>query len=168
MPSASASKNTMWYVIGGIVVLVLVGWFLSRSTGMMGVAPGTNVDRNMDGSATYSNSEGSVTVGGNTLPDNWPSDAPGVYSGGSIQYSGSSNPQTGQAGSAVVYTVKASAQSVIDFYKGELTKKGWNVEATANMGGATVLSAEKDTRTIGIYVVDSGDGMVSVTAGIEM
>ena len=167
-PPASNSGNKMWYVIGGIVVFILVGWFFSRGAGMMGAASGVDVDQNLDGSATYSTSDGTVTVGGNTLPDNWPSDAPGVYSGGSIQYSGSSNPQTGQAGSAVVYTVRASAQSVIDYYKSELTKSGWNVEATANMGEATVLSAGKDTRTIGIYIVDTGDGLVSVTAGIEM
>ncbi len=168
MPAATlGSKNKMWYIIGGIIVLVLLGWFFTRGGGMLGPA-GVDVDRNMDGSATYSNEEGTVTVGGGSLPDNWPSDAPPVYSGGTIQYSGASNPQTSKAGAAVVYTAKASVQSVIDYYRTELSKAGWNLEATATMGGATVFSAKKDTRTIGIYVVDSGDGSVAVTAGIEM
>ncbi len=64
--------------------------------------------------------------------------------------------------------MKAAAQSVIDYYKGELSKNGWTIEATANTGGATVLSAQKDTRTFGVYVVDAGNGSVSVTVGIGM
>ena len=166
--STPRSKNKMWYVIGGIIVIVLIGWFLTRSGGLLGAGAGVDVDQNIDGSKTYTNDEGTVTVGGGSLPENWPSDAPGVYSGASIQYSGSSNPQTGKAGAAVVYTAKASVKSVIDYYRTELSKAGWNVEATATMGGATVFSAKKDTRTIGVYVVDSGDGSVNVTAGIEM
>lgn len=168
-PPASGSSNKMWYIIGGIAVVLILGWLVTRGTSsLMGAATGNDVDQNMDGSTTYSNSEGAVTVGGGSMPDNWPSDAPANYAGAAIQYSGSSNPQTGQAGSAVVYTVKGSAQAVIDHYKKELGRSGWTIEATANTGGATVLSAKKDTRTLGIYVVDAGDGLVSVTAGIGM
>lgn len=169
-PSTSGSGNKMWYIIGAIAAVVLVGGFLSRGIGFMGMrAAGVDVNSNADGTMTYSNEEGTVTVGGGaSMPSNWPSDAPANYSGASIQYSGSSNPQTGEAGSAVVYTVNASTQSVIDYYKSELAKNGWTVEATANMAGATVLSGKKDTRTFGIYVVDAGNGSVSVTIGIGM
>lgn len=167
-PSTSGSNNKMWYIIGGIVALLLVGWFLTRGAGsMMGTAAGVGVDRNVGGSTTYTNSEGSVTVGGGSMPDNWPSDAPAVYSGASIIYSGSTNPQTSQAGSAVSYTVNASVASVADYYKAQLASNGWSVESTANTGGATVLAATKDTRTIGVYIADTGSGTVTVTAGIE-
>lgn len=171
--AAPAKNNKTLYIIVGVVLAILVLGLLSRgmsmmSAGVIGAATGVDIDQNLDGSATYSNAEGSVTIGGNKMPDNWPSDVPGVYAGGTIQYSGASNPQTGQAGSALVYTVKAPGQSVIDFYKSELTKGGWNIEATANTGGAMVLSAKKDERTVGMYVVDAGDGTVSVTVGIDM
>ncbi|MEK7156552.1 MAG: hypothetical protein AAB790_01970 [Patescibacteria group bacterium] len=168
-PSASGS-NKMWYIIGGIVILALVGWFLMRGAGsLIGAASGVDVDQGADGSATYSNAEGSVTVGtGASMPANWPSDAPANYSGATIAYSGTSNPQTGQSGSAVSYTVRASAQSVADYYKQQLASAGWTIESTANMAGATVLAARKDSRTIGAYITDAGDGTVSVVVGIEL
>ena len=169
-PPTSGSGNKMWYIIGAIVAVVLVGGFLSRSAGFMAMrAAGVDVRPNANGTMTYGNNEGTVTVGsGASMPSNWPSDAPANYSGAAIQYSGASNPQTGQAGSAVVYTAKASAQSVIDYYKGELAKGGWKTDGEMNTAGATVLSAKKDTRTIGIYVTDTGNGSVSVTIGIGM
>ncbi|MDO8575766.1 MAG: hypothetical protein Q7R90_00455 [bacterium] len=168
-PSASGS-NKMWYIIGGIVVLALIGWFLMRGAGsLLGAATGVDVDQSADGSATYSNDEGSVTVGtGASMPANWPSDAPANYAGASIVYSGTSNPQTGQAGSAVSYTVRASASSVADYYKQQLASAGWTIQGTANMAGATVVSATKDSRTIGAYITDTGDGNVSVVVGIEL
>src|SRR3990167_686770 len=101
-PSTSGMGNKMWYIIGAIVILLLLGWFATGGAGFLAMrAAGVNATPNGDGTMTYSNSEGSVTVGGGSMPDNWPSDAPANYAGASIQYSGSSNPQTGQAGSAV-------------------------------------------------------------------
>ena len=160
----------MYYIIGGIVVLALVGWFLMRGAGsIMGAATGVDVDRNAGGSMTYSNEEGTVTVGtAASMPANWPSDAPANYAGAAIVYSGTSNPQTGQAGSAVSYTVRASASSVADYYKQQLSSSGWTIESTASMADATIIAAKKDTRTIGIYITDAGDGSVSVVVGMEM
>ena len=158
--------NKAVYIVGGIVVLLIVGWFLTRGSASIS---GVDVDNNLDGSTTYSNEEGSVTVGTTaTMPSNWPADAPANFAGAAIVYSGTSNPQTGAAGSAVSYTARASAQGVADYYKQQLTSKGWTIEATANISGATVVSATKDTRTFGAYISDTGDGNVSVTAGIEL
>jgi hypothetical protein len=64
--------------------------------------------------------------------------------------------------------VRASAQAVADYYKQELQNNGWKIEGTASVGGATVVSASKDTRTFGAYIADTGDGNVAVTAGIEL
>ena len=166
-PSSSAGNNKIWYIVGGVVVLLLLGWFLTRGLGSASMA-GVDVDRNMDGSATYTNEDGTVTVGSNAMPDNWPSDAPQNFAGAAITFSGASNPQTGTAGSGVSYTAKASVQSVADYYKSQLQTNGWTLEGTANVGGATVLSAKKDTRNLGIYIADVGDGTVSVTAAVEM
>ena len=168
-PTASGTNNKMLYIIGALVVVVLLGWLITRGTGgIAGSMAGVDTDRNIDGSTTYSNDEGTVTVGGNSMPENWPSDAPANYAGASIQYSGTSNPQTGEAGSAIVYSVNASMQSVTDFYRSGLQSNGWTLDNTANVGGATVLSASKGDRNMGIYIADTGNGMVTVTAGIEM
>jgi len=168
-PPASGSNNKMLYIIGAVVVVLLLGWVLTREMpGAGGEMAGVDTDRNIDGSTTYSNDEGTVTVGGSSMPENWPTDAPANYAGASIQYSGTSNPQTGEAGSAIVYSVSASAQAVTDYYRSGLQSKGWTLDNTANVGGATVLSASKGDRHMGIYIADTGNGMVTVTAGIEL
>ena len=102
------------------------------------------------------------------MPENWPSDAPDNYAGASIAFSGTSNPQTGQIGSAVSYTVQATASAVADYYRQQLQANGWTIQATANAGGAMVLSATKDTRTFGAYIAEAADGTTTVTAGIEL
>jgi hypothetical protein len=155
------------YIIGGVTVLLIAGWYFMGGS-MAGNMAGVDTDRNLDGSTTYTSEEGSVTVGGNSMPANWPSDAPQNFAGATITFSGTSNPQTGQVGSAVSYTVRASAQAVADYYKSELESKGWTVAATANMGAASAISATKDTRTFGAYIADTGDGSVAVTAGLEL
>ena len=169
-PPTSGSSKKMLYIIGGIVLLLILGWLVTRGLGgaMMG-ASGANMDRNMDGSTTYTDNQGnSATVGGSSMPENWPSDAPQNYAGASIQYSGNSNPKTGEAGAAVVYTTRASVADVVAYYKTQLASSGWTVVGSANMGGATVVSATKAEQSFGVYIVDSGNGMVSVTAGVGM
>ena len=160
----SGTSKKLIYIVTGIVVILLIGWFAKGSIrSIMGV----DVDRNLDGSATYSDGDTTVTVGTNKLSDNWPSDAP-KYPNAAIQYSGSSNPQTGEEGAAIVFTTSDKVQAVADFYKRELASNGWVIEQTANIGGSTVLSAKKDTRTIGVYIADAGGGQVSVTVSIAI
>jgi hypothetical protein len=165
-PGKGGSKKVM-YVIIAIVVIIIVWYFLRGSFGMIGGVNGVNIGQNLDGSATYSNAGGTVTVGGNALPANWPSDVP-TYANATIQYAGSSNPQTGEKGSAVVFMTSDSAQKVVDFYKQALASKGWVVEQAATIGASTVLAANKDTRTVGVYIADAGSGKVSVTVSIAI
>ena len=160
---SNPSKNKLYLIIGIIVILLVVGWLLMKGVGRS--ITGVDVDRNINGSTTYSNDEGSVTVGGNKMPDDWPGDAP-KYGNASIQYSGSSNPQTGEAGLTVSFTTSDSAETVVNFYKKELTLNGWTVEQTATMGASAILAAKKDTRTFAVYIIDSGNGQVSVTASV--
>ena len=165
--AAAPSKTWLWYVIGGVVVLIILAFIFMRGpVSLMG--SGIGADQNIDGSTTYTDQQGNTaTVGGNSMPENWPSDAPANYAGASIQYSGNSNPQSGTAGAAVVYTVNASVQSVVDYYKAQLSSKGWTIVGTANVGGATVLSATKDERSFATQIVSNGSS-VTVTAGIEL
>ena len=162
----SSSSNNKWYAIAAIIaVAVLALWLVPR---FMRSATGVNVDQHMNGATTYTNDQGSVTVGAAAMPENWPSDAPANYAGATIVYSGTSNPQTGTPGSAVSYTAQASVQAVADYYKQQLSAAGWTVLGAANVGSAMVVSAKKDTRTMGVYITDTGDGHVSVVAGIGM
>lgn len=159
--NAPKSKKGLYIAIAVIVILAL--FFIMKKSG--GLVPGTDIDKNMDGSTTYSNEEGTMTVGGGSLPDNWPSDAP-KYGNADIQYSGTNNPQTGEEGLAVVFLTSDKLQTVVDFYKREFASKGWTIEQTATMGASTIISAKKDKRTFGVYIVDAGDGQVSVTVGV--
>ncbi|MCR4260931.1 MAG: hypothetical protein NUV96_01125 [Candidatus Colwellbacteria bacterium] len=169
--SGQSGKN-MWYIIGGIVLVGLLWWGLSgmfvRSAAERAfeAATGNDLQYGADGTATYSNEEGSVTVGGGTYPSNWPADAP-QYPGGSIQYSGSSNPQTGEPGSAVVFQVNGTSQLVAGYYNEKLASEGWTIEGTATVGAATTISASKAGRTFGAYIADVGNGVVSVTAAVS-
>ncbi|MEK7152088.1 MAG: hypothetical protein AAB523_03275 [Patescibacteria group bacterium] len=165
------SKKVLYAVIG-VVVILLVGWFFTRGSGGLGTSipsiPGVDIDRNIDGSATYSNEDGTVTIGANSLPDNWPNDAP-KYPNASIQYSGSSNPQTGEAGAMVMFTTPDKQQTVVDFYKRELASEGWKIEQTLVMGTVTMLVAQKDERTFGVQIAtDEGSGQVSVTVSVAI
>lgn len=144
--------------IGVVVVLGLVGFLASRT--MMN---GTQTQ-------TYSNNEGSVTVGTNaSMPSAWPSDAPANYAGATIVFSGNSNPQTGKNGAAVSYTVTGTtAKAVADYYKNTLTSNGWTVEGSMDLGTQMVVGAKKDNRTFGASIVDGGNGTITVTAGLEL
>ena len=169
-PTPAASNKTWLYVGLAVVALIILGFlFMGQGNPAAYFAPaGTDVDRNMDGSATYTTNEGSVTVGSNKMPENWPSDAPTAYTGATILYSGSTNPQTGAAGSAVSYSTNATAQAVVDYYTNGLKGAGWTIASSAEMAGIRVISATKDTRTMGVYIQDAGNGTVNVTAGIEL
>lgn len=163
--STDSSKKTVPIIIA-VVVLLGAGWFFTRGMGgIAGLPTGLDVDRNMDGSATYSNDEGSVTVGANSYPDNWPGDAP-KYGNGQVQYSASSNQQTGENGSMLVLVTSDGTQKVIDFYKSELASKGWTIEQTATVGQMTMVSATKGTATFAVQVVNA-DGQTTVTIGIS-
>ncbi len=164
-PAKTGSTKKIIIIIIVLVVLFGISKFFSRGSYMMPYGAGVGVDKNLDGSATYSNKEGSVTVGGGTYPDNWPNDLP-KYSGAKIQYSASTNPQSGSAGSALAFTTADSAQKVLDFYKKELVAKGWSIEQTANIGQMTIISAKKGENTFGAQIVTGEDGQTTVTIGV--
>ena len=165
------NQKTVMIVIGVVIVLGIIAYLMGFFGGTTmfapaGYMPGVDADKNMDGSTTYTTDEGSVTVGGNSMPASWPSDAPTAYAGAQIIYSGDSNPTTGQSGSAVMYTTSASVESVLEYYTSRLTAEGWTIEGTVNTGGMTALSAKKGERTFGAYI-STADGKTQVTAGVE-
>lgn len=166
------NNNKLWYIVGSVLVVGILWWMLSgmfarnAAERAFEAATGGQVQYEADGTATYSNEEGSVTVGGGSYPSNWPQDAP-QYPGGVIQYSGSSNPQTGEPGAAVMFQVGATVQTVVDYYQQQLTAKGWTVDAVVSMGAASSISAIKGEATFGAYITDVGDGNTAVTAAVS-
>ena len=110
-------------------------------------------------------SEGSMDIGNNTLPSDWPTDVP-TYTGAQVVYSASVNPQTGQPGQAVVLQTTDSAQNVADFYKATLKKNGWNVTGTMQGGGTSVMTATKADRSVTVAISAAGE-LTSITLAIE-
>lgn len=162
--NAATSTNTSAKTISIIVVVVVLlgaGWLFMRGGGT-GMPEGVTMDKNMDGSATYSNEDGSVTVGSNNYPDNWPGDAP-KYDNGQIQYSASSNQQTGENGSMITFVTSDSPKQVVDFYKSELVSKGWKIEQTAAVDQMLMLTGTKGTATFYAQVT-SADGKQTTAA----
>jgi hypothetical protein len=167
-PVRHSSKGLLWAVVG-LLVLGGVGvgvsrWMGDRTTKSL---TGVNGDRN-DDSATYSNEQGSVTVGGSAMPENWPSDAPGAVAGAAIQYSGASSPAGEAAGLGVVYTVAKPSADVVAYYKTELAAKGWTIEGNSTIGTVVVLSAKKGKNTLGVQVVTTDTKNTQVTLGLQV
>src|SRR3989344_6862642 len=63
-PSTSGSSNKMWYIIGGIVLLIILVWFAAKGAGFFALrAAGVDVTPSANRSGTYTGNEGSVNVG---------------------------------------------------------------------------------------------------------
>ena len=169
---AGQAGKKLWYIIGGILIIIILGGGISRwlarnaTERVLEKATGVDIEYKSDGEATYSNEEGSVTVGGTSYPDNWPSDVP-KYPNGEIFFSGSSNPQTGESGATVSFSTNDSPSEVMDYYKRELTGSGWQIEGTATVAGMTTLNATKGESTFGVWAAES-EGSTQVTAGVGM
>lgn len=121
-----------------------------------------NVDI-VNGTMKVQTSEGSFEMGGNTLPKDWPSDAP-AYPGASIQYSASGLQAEGN-GQGVMMTTSDSLQTVMDFYTAQMKENGWKVEGSMNAGGTSTIAGSKGDRVF--TVVASGvNGQTSVTLAL--
>ena len=185
------SKKTLYYVIGGVVLLLVVLSVLNRGRSpmfggggfderaaeewgenlaerMMENAGGGDVDVDFEsGSDSFSvKTKDGTFQGGNQVPTDWPSDAPGLYSGATVSFSGSSSDTSG-SGSGLVFTSEAKAQDIMDFYKEELEDKGWKITTTANANGYLVLGAEKGEQTFSFSALTDDVGLTVVTLGIS-
>src|SRR3989338_8012809 len=100
-----SSSKQIWYVIGALAVILLVGWALMNRNGATSFFGG-----NTDTQATTTDSvtgttrgTGGTTAGGSGFPSGWPSDAPALQAGAKITYTGAIDPKTKVAGPTVVY-----------------------------------------------------------------
>jgi len=124
-----------------------------------------DVDMQADGSMRVETAEGTVMTGpASELPENWPSDVP-VYDDAQITFSGSASQGNGKMGTMVMLQTEDSVEDVVAYYKDEIVKQGWKIDATMQMGGSTVMAATKGSRVVSMQVAASGEGTV-ITLGI--
>ena len=120
----------------------------------------------VDGNAVHvETSEGSATLGGNTLPADWPTDV-AVYAGATITYAASVNPQSGKPGNALVLTTADSAEKVAAYYKDMLKTNSWTTTGMMESVGTSIITATKADRTLSLMVSTSG-GVTGITIGVE-
>ncbi len=170
----SESRRGLYIAI--IIIILLVGGYLSRGPflGMKGMMYGwnrgnVNIDRNYNGRTTYTTEQGKVTVGGGSMPADWPSDAP-TYTNAKIENAITTSPESGTASSTVIFTTVDSLQAVIDFYKKELPAKGWtaNFSLGTTMGNTTTFSAKKDNRFLNVSITNMGTSGLRVTETVAI
>jgi len=170
---AGGSSNKTLYIVIGILVVLLIGGYLymrgNYAENKMYDAYGIDVDNNLDGSKTIKSDYGSVTTS-NELPKNWPSDAP-TYKNATISQSTSSD-MMGTNGSTVSFTTSDNTQTILDFYKKELTASGWlslypgKPITGTQMGAIITLMAKKGDRTFSVMITtntETGKQVVTVS-----
>jgi hypothetical protein len=169
-PSGAKKNNTVWYIIIGVIILlVIVGRMVSSFSSKkiaeknIELATGGKVSVQNDGNVKVSTKEGTFETNSGKLPDNWPSDAP-TYAG-TITFSGSSNGTNGQKGLSLMISTSDSADKVVAFYKSELASKGWTIASEGTFSGTTMLSAEKGAQQYSIGII-TADGQTQITSGI--
>lgn len=161
-PSTVSNKKLYISIALIIAVLAVIYIFSSKNT----IAPGLNVDEETNGNVTLTTENGTITIGENSLPTNWPSDV-SIYSNATIQYSGQVNSDDGASGLSVTLITTDSVQAVSSFYNSELSKNGWVVSQIAAMGDAAVISGNKDSRNVAIFIGRTEDNQTAITISIS-
>ena len=124
-------------------------------------AEGTAKVEVQNGTTRMTTSEGTVTVGSQELPADWPKDV-AMYPGSIIQVAGT---VTGQ-GKGALFLTTDSKENVLKFYQDKLAKDGWKIDTTADMGTISIVSASKGNRTAAIQI-SSSVGQTTITVGLE-
>lgn len=132
---------------------------------LSGCGGSTDVDVNMDGTMDVETEEGTAKIGAQSLPEDWPEDAP-AYPGSTISYSASMNPQTGEPGMAVVLSTGDTVSAAATYYKTELASRGWSVDTAMEAGGTSIFSATKEGSVLSLLIAGA-EGQTTITIAIE-
>lgn len=124
-----------------------------------------DVDMKGDGSMEIKTDDGTATIGGGEMPENWPEDVK-AYSGATITYSATVNPQTGEPGMAVVLMSTDAVATIAAHYKEELTASGWDMGESMEAAGTSILSGTKDDRVVSLMVTGA-EGQTAITIAIS-
>ncbi len=162
----TSSSKKIWYAIGAVAIILLVGWALMNRT----ASTNGNTDTQATSTATTTNDTAGGTTSGTgagKLPAGWPADAPALQSGAKITYSGAVDPETKIVGPMVIYTVSGTPASAVTFFKSQFTKQGWTFRGQGNVLGSVQLAATKDTRRVTVTILETRPGVLNVTVGIS-
>ena len=153
------------------IALALIGCSRSAQENMMEdsmereTGNEADVDIQADGSVKVETDEGTFQAGGSgEVPADWPNDVT-VYENATVQFSGSSNPTTGEAGLALMLTTSDTVSQVSSFYTQSLKAAGWTITATMQQGEMTIIGATKGDRAFSLSAVQA-DGQTTITIGI--
>ncbi|MEK7156550.1 MAG: hypothetical protein AAB790_01960 [Patescibacteria group bacterium] len=163
-----SSSKQIWYVIGALAVILLVGWALMNRNGANSFFGGnTDTQATSTDDATPTTGTGGTTAGTSKFPAGWPSDAPALQSGAKVTYTGQVDPKTNVAGPTVVYTVSGTPATAVTFFKSQFSRQGWTFRGQGNVLGSVQLAATKDTRKVTVTILETRAGVLNVTVGIS-
>ncbi len=148
--------------IGGSIVMKFFGGTLGKSAVEKAIESQTGVKTNIEdlekGKMTFTDEKtgAKVDIGSNQVPDTFPKDFP-LYQGAKVT-SSLSGAQAGKSnGFWMTMSSSDSADKVKDFYKTELIKSGWTVEATFTANDMTNQTVKKGTWTGSLSVGKSSE-----------
>ena len=165
-PANGGSKKGLYIVIGILVVLLIGGYFYMHRNSSVENMYGVDVRQNLDGSKTITSPYGTATTS-DKLTKDWPSDAP-VYANGTISQSSSTEMMK-----VATFTTSDDFQTILDFYKKELTASGWVSMSPGKpitgtqTGSITMLGAKKGNRSFSVTIMTNKEtGKQVVNVGI--
>lgn len=169
-------KNKTLLIIITVVAVVLIGgaFLMQRAQQKVGEKMAEGVAERMMGGAvdieeggekvTIKGKDGEeFIIGGGDLPDNLPSDIP-IYPGSSVETSFVG------AGEGIILGLATgdNVEKVTAYYKKELEKNGWIIDATINTDEGVVFTVTKEPRGGAISVgidKETGETVISITVG---
>lgn len=174
-PVKPRSNKTILIVIAAVVVLIILGaggYFVQQKftekssekaaeTALEKASGGkADVDVSKGGDqVSITTDEGTATFGGGSVPKSWPSDVT-VYKGAKVTGSAETD-----EGISLMLETSDSVETVYEFYKSDLTSKGWSLTVNATYGGASMLQGEKSGKAIMLSVSkneDSGKTAIAI------
>ncbi|GEM_PF-6732654 len=161
------SSKQIWYVVGALAVVLLVGWAVMNRSGGTGSIFGDTDTQATSEISTDTTGTGGTAAGASKLPAGWPADAPALMPGAKITYTGAIDPKTKVAGPAIVYTASGSPATAVAFFKSQFSKQGWTFRGQGNVEGSVQLAATKDTRKVMVTILETRTGVLDVTVGIS-
>ncbi|MDO8575768.1 MAG: hypothetical protein Q7R90_00465 [bacterium] len=166
--SLTSGSKQIWYVIGALAIVLLIGWAVMNSSGSTGSIFG-NTDTPAATTATTTDTAGTggTATGAGKYPAGWPADAPALQSGAKITYSGAIDPETKIVGPMLIYTTSSTPATAVTFFKSQFTAKGWTFRGQGNVQGSVQLAATKDTRRVTVTILETRTGVLNVTVGIS-
>lgn len=123
-----------------------------------------DVDIGNNGAMRVTTDEGTMEIGGQEVPANWPSDAP-VYPKAEVTYSAMNNAQEGEPEAALILATTDSVAEVKTFYMAQIAANGWTMENEVDAGGMSILAAKKGNRILSVSITGA-EGQTAITVGL--